>query len=129
METEHPSSGITSATTESDPNQSHRIGRRRPLKRGVEVTVRKGTLGLGPNLAISAVEMSDDGVQVKVKSEFKVDDEIEVTLTPVGRSKPVPFVADVRWCGRDETDPTGRTFLIGAQFRHRLTFAVLSQFV
>src|SRR5262245_35665094 len=103
-----------------------RIVRRRPLKRGVAITVRKGTLGLGPNLAAGGEELSLDGIQLRVKCEMKKGDEIEIGLTGIGRSKPVMLVAEVRWCREDdETD----TFFIGAKFRGRLVYADLGAFV
>ena len=137
MDTEYPSSpgsnpgsnpGST-ATSTVGADASRRISRRKTLKKGVEISVRKGTLGLGPNLAIAGLEISDDGIQVRVKSELKLGEEIEVALTGIGRSKPTPFVANVCWCRPDETDPSGRTFLLGAQFRHRLTHAQMGLFV
>ena len=103
-----------------------RIVRRKPLKKGVTVTVRKGTLGLGPNLAAGGEELSLDGVQLRVKSELKKGDEIEIGLTGIGRSKAMTLVADVRWCREDEET---ETFLIGAKFRRRLVYADLGPFV
>ena len=103
-----------------------RIVRRRPLKKGVAITARKGTLGLGPNLAAGGEELSLDGIQLRVKCELKKGDEIHIGLTGIGRSKPVMLVAEVRWCREDEeTD----VFLIGAKFRRRLVYNDLAQFV
>ena len=127
MDTEHPSHSESTATSPAD--ESRRIVRRRPLKHGVDVCVRKGTLGLGPNLAVAGIEISDDGLQIRVKTELKPGDEVEVCLTPVGRSKPTPFNANVRWCQPDASDPSGRTFVVGVQFRHRLTYAQFALFV
>lgn len=103
-----------------------RIVRRRPLKRGVGITVRKGTLGLGPNLAAGGEELSLDGVQLRVKCEMKRGDEIEIGLTGIGRSRPMVIVAEVRWCREDDES---ETYLIGAQFRRRLAYADLGLFV
>src|SRR5262245_11631874 len=141
MDTEYPSSPGSNpgSSPGSDPGStatstlaaeaSRRITKRKPLKKGVEVAVRKGTLGLGPNLAVAGLEISDDGIQVRIKSELKAGEEVEVRLTGVGRSKPVPLIANVRWCRLDATDPSGKTFLLGAQFRHRLTHAQIAEFV
>lgn len=103
-----------------------RIVRRRPLKKGVGLTVRKGTMGLGPNLAAGGVELSDDGMQVKVKSELKEGDEVEIGLVGIGRSKPMTLIADVRWCRPDDE---GDLFLLGIKFRRRLLYADISQLV
>ena len=123
------SASIAATPVPSPGDSNHRITRRRQLKHGVDVTVRKGTLGLGPNLAIAGVEISDDGVQVRVNTELKPGEEVEIGLTGVGRSKPTLFIANVRWCQADEADPNRRSYLIGVQFRHRLSFSQFGQFV
>ncbi len=110
----------------STSTDDRRIVRRRPLKNGVGITVRKGTLGLGPNLAAGGEELSLDGVQLRVKCEMKKGDEIEIGLTGIGRSRPMVLVADVRWCREDEET---ETFLVGAKFRRRLAYADLGLFV
>jgi hypothetical protein len=103
-----------------------RIVRRKALKKGVAITVRKGTMGLGPNLAAGGEELSLDGVQLRVMCEMKRGEEIEIGLTGIGRSRPMVLVADVRWCREDEET---ETFLIGAKFRRRLAYADLGLFV
>jgi PilZ domain len=103
-----------------------RVVRRRNLKHSVEISVRKGAMGLGPNIAAGGVELSADGVQLEVTDELRRGDEIEIHLTGVGRSKAVKFMADVRWC---QPEPGGRTYLIGAGFRRRLTHNEISEFV
>lgn len=102
-----------------------RIVRRKTLKKGVEIVVRKGTMGLGPNLAAGGVELSADGVCLKVKSQLQKGDEIEIGLTGIGRSKPLSLIADVRWCRPDE----GGGFLMGAALRRRLSHAEIGLFV
>jgi hypothetical protein len=104
-----------------------RIVRRRQLKKGVALTVRKGTMGLGPNLAGGGVELSNDGIQVRVKTELKPGEEIEVGMTGIGRGKPINMVAEVCWCSPAEED--GEGFVIGARFRKRLTHADMGLFV
>ena len=103
-----------------------RIVRRKALKKGVGITVRQGTLGLGPNFAAGGEELSLDGVQLRVTCEMKKGEEIVIGLTGIGRSRPTVLVADVRWCREDEET---ETFLIGAKFRRRLAYADLGLFV
>ena len=110
----------------STATDDRRVLRRRPLKKGVAITVRKGTMGLGPNLAAGGEELSLDGIQLRVKCELKKGDEIEIGLTGIGRSKPFMLVADVRWCREDDET---NSFLIGAKFRRRLVHADLGHFV
>ena len=96
------------------------------LKKGVELTLRKGAMGLGPNLAVGGVEVSDDGIQLRVKAELKKGDEVEVGLTGIGRSKPMNMMADVRWCRPEEE---GDAFLAGIMFRRRLSYGDLALLV
>jgi PilZ domain len=105
---------------------NHRLVRRRTLKKGVALTLRQGAMGLGPNLAVGGVEVSDDGIQLRVKAELKKGDEVEIGLTGIGRSKPMNMMADVRWCRAEEE---GDTFLVGIKFRRRLGYADLALFV
>jgi len=125
MSTEHPSFSGGTATALGDS----KLSRPRPVKHGVALTIRKGTLGLGADLALAGQEISEDGLRARIKSELKEGDEIEIGLTGVGRSKPLVLIGDVRWCQKDDTDPTGMSFAIGAQFRHRLSFSEIGQFV
>jgi hypothetical protein len=116
-------------STEQTPKPAaanRRIVRRRTLKKGVAISVRKGQMGLGPNLAVGGVEVSDDGVQLRVKAELQKGDEIEVGLTGIGRSRPMLLMAEVCWCRPEEGKGT---FLLGARLRHRLTYAEITQFV
>jgi hypothetical protein len=103
-----------------------RIVRRRPLKKGVGLTIRKGTLGLGPNLAVGGIELSHDGIQLKVKSELKKGDEVEIGLVGIGRSKAMVLIAEVRWCSADDE---GTAFLAGIKFRRRLAHAEIGLYV
>lgn len=114
------------ATEKAQALDDRRIVRRRALKKGVGITVRKGALGLGPNLAAGGEELSQDGVQLRVTAPLKRGDEVEIGLTGIGRSKAMIFMADVRWCREDEE---AETFLIGAKFRRRLAYADLGLFV
>jgi hypothetical protein len=103
-----------------------RLIRRRPLKKGVELIIRKGTTQLGPNLAAGGVELSHDGIQVKVKSELKKGDEVEIGLVGIGRGKAMTMIADVRWCRPNDE---GDAFLAGIRFRKRLAHADIGLYV
>ena len=73
----------------SGPNR--RITRRRRLKKSVDITVGKGAMGLGPNLAADGVELSADGVQLEVTVPKKKGAEIEIGLPGSGGA--VRFIA------------------------------------
>lgn len=89
---------------------------RRPARPGVRVAFRSGTLGLGPDLAIGLIDVSEDGLCVAVKVAVAAGSDAEVVLDKVGSSRPMKFVADVRWCAGD---PAGG-YRAGLRLRRRL---------
>lgn len=116
-------------TTESNSaTQDRRAMRRRPLKNGVTLTVRKGTMGLAPNLAVGGVELSHDGIRVRIKEQIKRGDEVELGLTGIGCNKPRTLIADVRWCREEQGDDGAVVYYIGAKFRRRLLHADLGHY-
>ena len=60
--------------------RERRLLRRKPLKAGVTVTLRKGALGLGPNLTAGGVTLSDEGISLRVTAELAKSDEVEISL-------------------------------------------------
>jgi hypothetical protein len=82
------------------------------------VCLRSGTLGLGPNLAASLLDVCEDGICVRVTAALAPESEAEVVLDKVGSSRPLKLVADVRWC---LGDPAGG-FRAGLRFRRRLPY-------
>lgn len=110
-------------TEQASRAANRRLVRRKPLKSGVAVVARKGAMGLGPNVVLGAVTLSDDGISLRVADELHRGDELEISLTPAGRGKALRLMGDVRWCraGADET------FVIGLQFRRRLKFVEVGE--
>jgi hypothetical protein len=98
--------------------RNRRVSRRRPTRSGVRICLRAGTLGLGPNLAAGLVDVSEDGVCVRLKAPLAPDSEAEIVLDKVGSSRPMKLVADVRWC---QDDPAGG-YRAGLHFRRRLRY-------
>jgi hypothetical protein len=100
--------------------KEHRRLKRRAAKKGCTVSCRRGLLGVGPDLAIRLVDISEEGARIQIKSALKKGDEVEVSLTAPGLSRPVVRVADVAWCGPAKE---GDGFWIGVQFRSLLRYA------
>jgi PilZ domain len=92
---------------------------RRPARPGVRVEVRRGPLGVGPNLAAGSVDVSEGGARVRLKLLAAVGEEFEVMFWPRVRLGPVGGPAVVRWCRPSRAG----TFLAGVRFRQRLTAA------
>jgi len=105
------------------PVRNRRTSSRRPTRSGIRVSLRAGTLGLGPDLAAGLVDVSEDGVCVRVKTLLALDSEAEVILDKVGSSRPIKMVAEVRWC---QGDAAGG-FRAGLRFRHRLPYKDLME--
>ena len=77
--------------------RNRRNERRCPPKRSVKVTCRKGALGLGPNLALSLLDVSETGVRLIVKEELKARQEVEITLLGIGQQRPLQVMGAVVW--------------------------------
>ncbi|HKB02134.1 MAG TPA: PilZ domain-containing protein [Gemmataceae bacterium] len=92
---------------------------RRPVRTGVRVEVRRGPLGVGPNLAVGSVDITEAGARVRLKLQVTVGDEFDVTFWPRVRLGPVGGPAVVRWCRPSRAG----LFLAGVRFRSRLTAA------
>lgn len=101
---------------EEKPADHRRLRRKKP-KRGTGLTCRKGTLGLGKDLAVSIVDVSEEGACLLVKEEIPTGTEVEITLTPVGVSRRLVTLATVVWCAASTT-----SFVIGVKFRDRLSY-------
>lgn len=114
-------------TAEATQTRERRIVRRRPLKKGVTIEARTGALGLGPNIAVEARTLSDDGLCLHVTRELDKNTELEIRLTGIGRSKPMRLMADVRWCR--PADEEGETFSVGIRFRKRIAYNELANYV
>jgi hypothetical protein len=108
--------------TRPTKTKNRRLNRRRPAKRSVQVACRKGALGLGPNLAVAVLDLSEEGARLLLKAELPPRQEVELDLTAPGVSRPWVTMADVVRCV-----PVGDgTFEVGLRLRRRLSYADLS---
>jgi hypothetical protein len=82
------------------------------------VSVRVGTSGLGRDLAAGLVNVSEDGVCVRITSALAPGSEAEIVLDKVGSSRPMKLVADVCWC----TDDPAGGYRAGLRLRRRLAY-------
>jgi hypothetical protein len=76
---------------------NRRLARRRAPKGGTRVVCRKGTLGLGPDLAVSVLDVSESGIRLLVREALAERQEIEVGLTGPGQARAHRLVATVVW--------------------------------
>jgi hypothetical protein len=92
--------------------------RRRP-KRISKVACFKGALGLGPNLALEMLDLSERGIRMRVKEPLMPPQQIELHLTGLTHRKPVKVLAAVVWC----VPAADGSYCVGAQFEHGLPYA------
>lgn len=101
-----------------------RLGPRRPVTRRADVSLRAGTLGLGPNLATGLVDVSEEGLGVKLNGAVEPGAEVEVIVSFPVASKSFKLHGVVCWCNLGP----GETFVAGIRLRRRLTHAELIEF-
>jgi hypothetical protein len=113
-------------TNPSNPVKDHRRIKRRATKKGTSVICRKGKLGLGPNLAIRIRDISEEGTRLLLKSQLAKGDDIEITLTAPGTSRPLTVMAVVAW---SVPAKEGDGFWTGAKFRNPLNYSDMFHFI
>jgi len=100
-----------------------RICQKRPARHGAQFEFRRGASGLGPNLGLELVDVSEDGLCVHMKESVAPGDEVEVAVgRPLG-GKLHKRLARVRWC----RPAWGTGFLVEVVFSRRLTLAELHE--
>jgi hypothetical protein len=70
---------------------------RRPARGGSKVTCRKGVLGLGPNLAVSLLDVSETGVRLLITEALQPRQEVEVCLLAPGHVREIKHAGQVVW--------------------------------
>jgi hypothetical protein len=105
-----------------DPDKNHRLSRRRAITRKIGIEFRKGSMGLGPDLAMDLQDISEDGLGIRLKVAVAAGDEAEIVLTAPGTRKAFKLLGEVRWC-RDAGDGS---FHVGVKLRRRLAYVELT---
>lgn len=97
--------------------ENRRVAVRRSPKGKPRVTCRKGSLGLGRNLAEDLVDLSQTGVRLIVNAALVKGDEVELIITSNGLTRPLQLVGDVVWAAPGED----KRYAVGVKFRKHLT--------
>jgi hypothetical protein len=105
-----------------EPGANRRASPRRPLKGATKVRCFRGPMGLGANLAFSAVNVSEIGANLVVTGPFQKDEEVVVALESIVQLRPVQRKAIVVWC---EPAGAGR-WRVGVKFQTPLHYAELT---
>jgi hypothetical protein len=83
---------------EQTPNGSERRRSRRQLpKPTTEVACRPETRIIGPDVAVSVLDISADGIRLMVNTPLEKGQRIEVDLEGIGYCRPLKLRAEVIW--------------------------------
>jgi hypothetical protein len=79
-------------------SQSNRRRSQRRKPRGyVKVECRAGSYGLGTDLAVAVLDLSDKGIRMIIRRTLDLGAEVEITIGGYGLQKPLKRVAKLRW--------------------------------
>ena len=90
-------------------------------KGGMQVTCRKGAPGLGPNLALSVLDVSEGGTRLLLGAPLKPGEAVEVILQPAGYALGFKASGRVVWC----LEVTEGGHAAGVAFNQRLEYVAL----
>jgi hypothetical protein len=76
---------------------NRRSSQRKPPRRTVKIECRKGSLGLGANLAVGFLDLSEGGVRLLLKTALQAGGEVEVVLMGYGMKTAIKRLANVCW--------------------------------
>ncbi|HKB02827.1 MAG TPA: PilZ domain-containing protein [Gemmataceae bacterium] len=98
------------------PGRDRRGGARRPARLGVRAELRRGGLGMGPDLGLALSDVSADGLRLRLRGRVRAGEEAEVSLWLLdGRA--IRTRGRIMWC----RPAGGWSFLAGMRLRRRLT--------
>ena len=106
------------------PWADRRVTDRRRARFGSRVEVRRGLLGMSPDLALKLVDVSEGGAQVRVVGPLRPGEQVEVALWPPANAQSVRGPAVVCWCLPTATGE----FRAGLRLRRRLSLELVNLF-
>jgi hypothetical protein len=107
--------------SERTSQKNRRLNWRRPPNGLIGVVCQKGSLGLGLNLALSLVDLSEDGACLLVKEALNLGEEVCLNLEAPGNRRPVRCLGQVVW-----VQPRSEgVYSVGIRFEKRVAYADL----
>jgi hypothetical protein len=98
--------------------QNRRKSMRRKPRGTICLECRAGGHGLGPNLALNVLDLSDSGVCLILSKPLPAASEVEILISGHGVRKSIKRLADVRWQRKFDDG----TFGAGVEFQKRLEY-------
>ncbi|MFQ3649662.1 MAG: PilZ domain-containing protein [Gemmataceae bacterium] len=100
--------------------KNQRMARRLKAKSSSKVHATRNWLGLGPNIAIQLLDLSESGVRLLLREPMELGQEFELMLEGPG-SRPKRHLARVVWCVAAQDG----SYVIGAKFDKYLPYPEL----
>jgi hypothetical protein len=85
--------------------------------------LQRGDIGLGPDLALALLDLSENGARLAVKESLQPGEEVELNLEGIWHRRPLRLMGNVTWCAPG----AGDRLEAGIRFPKRLPYADLSQ--
>ena len=91
---------------------------RRTPRGKIKIYCRRGALDLGPNLALSLLDISETGIRLILRESLKLGQDVSITLEGVGGTGPVKRLGKIVW----SVPSTDGTFCTGVSLDKRLEY-------
>ena len=109
---------------EQASRKNTRRSRRQTAKSGTKLRAYRNPLGLGPNIGLRTLDISETGLRLILKEELPVGHSFEVEIEGPSM-KPFKAVAILHWILKAEDG----TFIAGASFDKALAYSHLTAMV
>lgn len=111
----------------SDSNKAanRRAAIRHKAKTSARVSCATGKMGMGPNVAVTVLDVSETGVRLILKAAQSPGNELELSLEAPGDRRPTKVPAQVVWCAA----LADGNHCIGARFLKPIPYAILQALV
>jgi hypothetical protein len=101
--------------------KNRRRSQRRQPKRASKVFCYRGALGMGPNLAVEMLDISEGGIRLRVKEPLCEGQPVLIQLAGLGHRAPLKVMAVVVWC----VPAADGSQCVGAHFEKSLRYGDL----
>ncbi len=103
---------------EAERIRNRRRALRRLARRSTKIACFRGSLGMGKNLGISLLDISETGVRLHVKAPFEEGEDLEVNLLGLVHARPIRVLCKVIWCMETKEG----NFIVGAEFEKSIRY-------
>jgi hypothetical protein len=98
--------------------RNRRRSKRKTPNGCLQVSCHKGSWGVGVNVAVSVLDLSDAGVRLILNAPLERNQELTVSLSVPGKGRPLKALARVVW----SVETAEGTYCVGAAFHRRLAY-------